>query len=223
MAEFIPPQSVGSFSFDATSIVLEDVISTILDIVVKAWPSVVAGGKVASHSKEDEITDVLRWEMDDEKKRRTPVPHLRFERESQSDTPDRDTGLGYIDVHVIYSFELCEYFAIECKRVADSDSELSRYYVTRGVARFITGKYSLGHPYAAMIGYVCSGQCAGVADQIGKRIIESDRGVTALSDDWLWKREDRFGALPHLYSTKHSQKKLGTEIMIMHLFLGFDT
>lgn len=66
MAEFVPPQSVGSFAFDASSIVLEDVIATVLNILVKAWPSVVSGGKVASHSGEDEITDVLRWEMETE-------------------------------------------------------------------------------------------------------------------------------------------------------------
>jgi hypothetical protein len=221
VAEFIPPQSAGSFSFDASSIVLEDVISTVLDIVIKAWPTVVTGGRVASHSEEDEISDVLRWEMDNEKKRRKPVPHLRFERESQSDLPDKERGIGYIDVHVIYSFELREYFAIECKRVADADAELSRYYVTRGLVRFIRGKYSLGHPYAAMIGYVCSGRCAGIAEQIGKRVTESDRAVTALSEEWLWRREERFGNVPHLFSTKHAQSGINNEITLLHLFLEF--
>src|SRR5438270_45901 len=105
--------------------------------MVKAWPFVVSRGKVSSRSGEDAITDVLRWEMDTEKKRRNPVPSLRFERETQSDLPDGSRDVGYIDVQVIYSFELSEYFAIECKRVADDDSELSRYYVTRGIVRFV--------------------------------------------------------------------------------------
>jgi hypothetical protein len=221
VSEFIPPQSAGSFSFDASTIVLEDIIATILDIVVKAWPLVITRGKVASYSEEDEITDALRWEMDGEKKRRTPVPHLRFERETQSDLPDEERGIGYIDVHVIYSFEVREYFAIECKRVADSDAELSRYYVSRGVVRFVKGKYSLLHPYAAMIGYVCTGQCASVAEQIEKRVTEYDRDVTALSDEWLWRREERFGSVPHLFSTKHAQSGVHHDITLLHLFLGF--
>jgi hypothetical protein len=222
--EFLPPQSVGNFGFDAARLVLEDVVTTVLDIVVKAWPSVLSGGKVTSGSDEDEVTDVLRWEMDTEKRRRNPVPQLRFEREPQSDLPDKSRDYGYIDVYVIYSFEQREYFAIECKRVADADRTLARRYVTQGVIdRFVAGKYSLEHPLAAMVGYVCTGQCGEVASQIGKALTNYDRQKTAMSAEWPWRQEERFGKMPHLFSSKHMRSGATSEIILLHLFLAFAT
>jgi hypothetical protein len=219
--ELIKGSSVGSFGTTG-GLVLEDIITTILDITVKAWPGVIASGKVSAQSGEDEISDELRWQMDAEKRRRNPQPRLRFERETQSDLPDKGRSIGLIDVYVIYSFEQNEYFAIECKRLADADSALSRYYVTEGVNRFVIGKYSLGHPFGAMVGYVCAGDCATVAGQLEKRIVDFDRAVTAISTEWLWRREARFGALPNLYSTKHTQTGIQHEITLLHLFLGFN-
>lgn len=223
MAEFIPPQSAGYFSFDAARIVLEDVITTILAITAKAWPGVIASGKVDPQSIEDDISDELRWQMDAEKRRRRPVPNLRFEREPQSDLPDKSRKIGLIDVYVIYSFDQSDYFAIECKRVADADADLSRLYVTNGVQRFVIGKYSLGHPFGAMVGYVCSGECTVIAAQIEKRLKEFDRKVTAMSAEWLWRREERFGPIPNLFSTKHLQTGVQNEITLLHMFLAFTT
>ncbi|RUL86994.1 hypothetical protein [Tautonia sociabilis] len=221
MNELIKPPSVGSFG-SAGELVLEDVITTILDITIKAWPRVVAGGKVSARSSEDDISDELRWQMDAEKRRRNPMPRLRFEREPQSDLPDKSRSIGLIDVYVIYSFEQTEYFAIECKRLADADSDLSRYYVTDGVNRFVIGKYSLGHPYGAMVGYVCAGECGVVASQIEKRLKDFDRAVTAISSSWMWRQEDRFGRIPNLFSTKHTQVGIQHEITLLHLFVSLN-
>ena len=197
-------------------------VSTILDILAKAWPHVVASGKVTHESKEDDITDVLRWEMDTEKLRRNPVPRMRFERESQSDRPDKDRDYGYIDVYVIYSFDQREYFAVECKRVAAADKTLAWRYVNQGVIdRFVEGKYSLDHPYAAMVGYVCVGDCGEVAGQIGEYLCEYNRQRTAMSNEWLWRPEERFGKLSSLFSTKHTRTGTTNEITLLHLFVAF--
>jgi hypothetical protein len=216
--ELNKPPSVGTFGTTG-GLVLEDIVSTILDITIKAWPKVVSSGKVGPQSGEDDITDELRWQMDVEKKRRRPVPNLRFERESQSDLADKSRDVGLIDVYVIYSFEQTEYFAIECKRLAQSNSDLSRYYVTEGVRRFVVGKYSLGHHFGAMVGYVCAGECSEVASQLEKRLREFDRAVTALSEKSLWRKETRFGQIPHLFSTRHTQTDLQNEITLLHLVL----
>jgi hypothetical protein len=221
VAEFLKPQSVGVFESQAASILLEDVVATILDITVKAWPAVAAGGKVGPQSHEDEISDELRWEMDAEKKRRRPVPHLRFERETQSDLPDKSRDVGLIDVFVIYSFEQREYFAIECKRLKDADSALARLYVTEGVHRFVSGKYSLGHPYASMVGFVCSGRSADVAALVEKTLTTFDREVSGMSTESSWQPERRFGAHPLLYSTRHAQIGVSNEITLLHLYFDF--
>lgn len=220
MNDLIKPASVGTFG-TVGGLVLEDIITTILDITVKAWPGVTAGGKVTSRSSEDDISDELRWQMDAEKRRRSPVPNLRFEREPQSDLPDKSRSVGLIDVYVIYSFEQNEYFAIECKRLIDADADLSRLYVTDGVNRFVIGKYSLGHPFGAMVGYVCTGQCGTLASQIEKRLREIDQNVTAISKKWMWRQEGRFGQIPNLFSSRHSQTGIQHEITLLHLFLGF--
>jgi hypothetical protein len=217
--ELIKPPSIGTFGTTGR-LILEDIVCTILDITVKAWPAVLASGNVRPESGEDDITDELRWQMDAEKKRRRPVPNLRFERESQSDLPDKSRDMGFIDVYVLYSFEQTEYFAIECKRVAQSNSDLSRYYVTDGVHRFVIGKYSLGHRFGAMVGYVCAGGCEDVARQIEQRLRGFDRAVTALSEESLWREEKRFGQIPHLFSTRHIQFGIQNEITLLHIFLG---
>ena len=220
MDELAKPQSIGGFG-TAGDQVLDDIVATILDITVKAWSRLVARGKVGPSHHEKQISDELRWQMDAEKKGRDPVPQLRFEREPQSDVPDREFGLGEIDVYVIYSFEQSEYFAMECKRLAAADSALSLAYVTDGVSRFVTCKYSHGHAYGAMVGYVCLGRSEEVSRQLQKRITEHDVNETALDLDWSWRREERFGAVPHLFSTKHRQARLDSEILLLHLLLDF--
>jgi hypothetical protein len=222
VSDFLKPQSVGTFGPSAAALVLEDVVTTVLDIVYHAWPQVVAGGRVTSQGKEDEITNDLRWEMDAEKKRRNPVPQLRFEREVQSDRPGQAEDLGHIDVFVIYSFDQQEYFAIECKRVADADRTLARKYVTLGVIdRFVSGKYSREHPFAAMVGYVCAGACGEVAGQIANELCEYDTQQTAMSAEWSWKPEERFGKLPHLFSSKHTRSGTTSDLTLFHLFVAF--
>jgi hypothetical protein len=47
--------------------------------------------------------------------------------------------------------------------------------------------------------------------------------VTALSEEWLWRPEERFGKLPHLFSTKHAQSEIQNEITLLQLFLAFAT
>lgn len=223
MPEFLPTAPVGSFDREAASLLLEDVVATILDIVVKAWPHVVSGQKVGPSSREDDISDELRWQMDSEKKRRRPVPQLRFEREPQSDRPAKDRDVGYIDVYVIYSWEQEQYFAMECKRVTDADRKLARCYVSEGIVRFSGGKYSLRHPFGAIVGFVCSGQCADAANFIDQILSAWDRSETGLLGDPPWHRERRFAGTPDLFSTRHRQSGTQHDITLLHLFLGFST
>ena len=56
-----------------------------------------------------------------------------------------------------------------------------------------------------------------------KRLTEFDRKVTAMSAKWLWRQEERFGQIPHLFSTKHRQTGIRNEITLLHLFLALAT
>lgn len=221
MTDFKSPIGVGRFGTTIASVVIEDIITTVLDITVQAWPRLLASGRVSRDDHEDTITDRLRWEMDVEKRRRKPQPQLRFERETQSDSPDTDRPPGLIDVYVVYSFEQTEYLAIECKKVDDHRETPAKRYIEDGVCRFAIGKYSFGHAYGAMIGYVTEGTSAGAAAFVGRRLAGYDRQRSGFQPDWGWQSETRFGAVQDLYSSRHVQAGSRQSIVLLHLFLGF--
>lgn len=221
MTDFKSPIAVGRFGTTTASVLVQDVVATVLDIAVQAWPHLLASGRVSADDHEDHITDRLRWEMDAERRRRSPEPQLRFERETQSDSPDEDRSSGLIDVYVIYSFDQSEYFAMECKKVDDHRETPAKKYVEKGVCRFSTGKYSFGHAYGAMVGYVTEGSPAGAAEFLGRTLTSCDRKLTGLERDWGWRPETRFGPVPDLYSSRHVQMGGRDPILLLHLFLGF--
>ncbi len=221
MTDFKSPIGVGRFGTTIANVVIEDIITTVLDITVQAWPHLLASGQVSADDHEDAITDRLRWEMDAEKRRRKPQPQLRFERETQSDSPDTDRPTGLIDVYVIYSFDQSEYFAMECKKVDDHRETPARRYIEEGVCRFAIGKYSFGHAYGSMIGYVTEGTPARAAAFVGRRLAGYDRQRSGLQRDGGWQSETRFGPVQDLYSSRHVQAGSKQPIVLLHLFLGF--
>lgn len=221
MTDFKSPIGVGRFGSTIASVVIEDIITTVLDITVQAWPHLLASGQVSVDDHEDAITDRLRWEMDAEKRRRKPEPQLRFERETQTDSPDEDRPTGLIDVYVVYSFDQSEYFAMECKKVDDHRETPAKKYVEKGVCRFSSGKYSHGHAYGAMVGYVAEGNRGAAAEFLGRTLVSYDRKLTGLDEDWGWRPETRFGPIPDLYSSRHSQTGAREPILLLHLFLDF--
>jgi hypothetical protein len=202
-------------------LIIEDVVATVLDITVAAWPRLCQSKRVGPTHKEDDITDRLRWEMVAEKNRRDPPPQLRFDRETQRDDPKKKYPTGLIDVYIAYSFDETQYFAMECKKVTDRHEQPANYYIQHGVCRFSSGKYSPGHPYGAMIAFVTDGTAETAAGFLGGRILAFDKNATRIRTSWGWRTEMRFGDVPSLYSTKHGQEGTRNTILLLHLFLPF--
>jgi hypothetical protein len=202
-------------------LIIEDVVVTVLDITVAAWPRVFQSTRISPTTKEDDITDRLRWEMVAEKERRNPSPQLRFDRETQLDDPEGKHPTGLIDVYVVYSFDEANYFAMECKKVTDHHNRRADHYVRDGVCRFSSGKYSAGHPYGAMIAFVTKGTAKAAADFVGRKVIGFDANTTRIQATWGWRTETRFGEVLNLYSTKHGQEGTQNTIVLLHLFLPF--
>lgn len=203
--------------------IIEDVVATVLDITVAAWSRLCKSQRVGPSDVEDDITDQLRWEMVDEKNRRNPRPQVRFERETQVDDPEKNYPTGRIDVYVIYSLDGTGYFAMECKKVNGRHETPAKKYIEEGVCRFSSGKYSLRHPYGAMIGYVTDGTAEAAASFLGQWIGAFDKKVTKIKTAWGWQPEKRFGHVPNLYSTKHGQTGTRNTILLLHLFLAFSS
>jgi hypothetical protein len=121
---------------------------------------------------------------------------------------------GRIDI--TYSFVETEYFGIECKRVNDKDNDLAKKYVSKGLMRFVTGKYSPGHDWMAMIGFVVDGKPSQSIERICG-FLSITRRRTRMKGKWT--RETNFGNHEHLYNSCHQQYNKESPITVLHLFL----
>jgi hypothetical protein len=174
--------------------------------------------------KENKITNKLRWKMREERKRNYPTLGIRFLRESQVDRPDGTGEIGLIDIFVVPNFGDEEYyFAMECKKITSRDKTKAKDYIAEGVLRFVSGKYSLGHSHAAVIGYVLRGKTESAAKLIEKTLSDYEEQNVNLCPEWPWQPETRFGKQPNLYSTMHAQENIQNKITLLHLFLAFQT
>lgn len=201
-----------------TFLLPRDIIATVLDITVTAWSFVLARKEVNNATLETDIAGHLGKAMLEEKNQRpTLKQQFRIEEEvgtrSSLNTPKPE---GRIDIKIIYSFDEGEYFGLECKRISGTDRALARKYVTQGLMRFIDGKYSPGHDWAAMLGFVIDGDLAGCVQLVHKGLVQTRR-ATNMNGDWII--ESSFGPYKGLYSSRHRQANRKSIISVLHLFL----
>jgi hypothetical protein len=107
-------------------------------------------------------------------------------------------------------------FGMECKRVNSTRSLLAQKYVDDGIMRFVTGKYSPGHDWAAMLGFVIDGSCNGCINMIRNHLTQKCQ-ETCMEEGWAL--DTRFGAIPNLYGTSHRQQGRSFLFRLLHLFL----
>lgn len=191
-----------------------------LQILHDAWPATKADVRVNCDSHEDAITDILRWKMAEAKNRMTPIPQMRFEREVQSDRAQQDTPTGLIDIMVSYTWKESNYLTMECKRVRSDENSLALAYVRNGVNRFAEGKYSPGHAFGIVVGYVICGDELGCAERV-RLVLNSEPSVSTgyhTEDGWL-PCMHQF-PLKNLYQTRHSQVKFKNVVTLFHCFLS---
>lgn len=151
--------------------------------VMAAWPSCKASidstdvvvqtknaskrAKAARRRREDPITRNLVRHL-----RLLPTLRGRFHIVSQYELITADLAqdpdpVGYVDMGILFSIgleEICLF--IECKRLNVNGASLAAEYVSKGMMRFVTGKYSPDLPLAAMIGYVMDGQVPKASDSV---------------------------------------------------------
>lgn len=209
------PDAVGQSSDQG----LRNIIATVLNIVINSWSSILDRGEVCESSTENEIAGCLAREMIFIKNREFGEKAVfRIGEESGTRSVDNPSKPdGRIDIMIIYSFVESQYFGIECKRVNDKGNDLAKKYVSKGLMRFVTGKYSAGHDWMGMIGFVVDGK----PDQAIERIcdfLSITRRRTRMKGNWV--DETGFGNYPYLYRTCHGQRGKFSPITILHLFLA---
>jgi hypothetical protein len=175
-----------------------------------------ASKEVSAKSSEPDIAGRLGRAMIAEKNRRN-LKNFRIEEEvgarSSLDAPRTE---GRIDIKIIYSFDEREYFGMECKRVSGKSRKLAKKYVDQGVMRFVTGKYSHGHEWGAMLGFVIDGNYSGCVRLICG-YLNKTRKTNGMKDKWA--AEKNLGAYQNLYRTYHRQNAHSSLLTLLHLFL----
>ncbi|MFM7558750.1 hypothetical protein [Cylindrospermopsis raciborskii] len=205
--------TVGQPSFNR-----RDIIATVFDIIQSAWIQICEKPEINTRSDEDTIAGALHNQMWLEKENRgikgpPMIVNEAATRSSQrSFKPD-----GFIDFKMVYSWGVEDYFGIECKRVSSTypDRDLGRKYVLEGVKRFVEGTYSIGHDYAAMLGFVIDGNVQSCINLICNRLNKYKNDI-CLEEDWVY--EQSFGTTQNIYRTRHCQNEQNI-ISILHLFL----
>ena len=195
------------------------VLTTVLRILHLAWPETAADSRITSDCDEDSITDILRWKMADAKNRLDPVPQMKFLREPQSDRAELDTPTGYIDIMVSYSWDESTYLTMECKRVKSTENSLALRYVRNGVNRFASGKYSPGHAYGVMLGYVICGNRNGCIDRVRTTLSQEPESETGFDSEFGWQSDLQLvNGIEH-FKTRHHQQSHDNMIEIIHAFV----
>lgn len=197
----------------------KDIMSAVFDITMIAWSKVIASREINISSDEPIIAGYLGKAMTKEKNSRPKLKErIRIEEEVGTRSfPNLPKPKGRIDIKIIYSYNENEYFGMECKRVSSTkpDRDLAKDYVLKGVKRFVEGTYSLGHDYAAMLGFVIDGKINDCIDLICDRLNKYKNDI-CLKEDWV--DEQSFGTTQNIYRTSHLQN--GQDIIsILHLFL----
>ena len=213
------PNRSGRLNVDVRRRAQRGIVVLVLRILHNAWPTTAADTRVTPTTDEDVVSDVLRWKMVDAKNRLDPVPQLRFEREPQSDDPELGNPLGLIDIKVLYTWKDDTYLTMECKRITSTDNSLALKYVRNGVNRFASGKYSPGHAFGIITGYVICGNPDGCAERVGRTLAKEPESETGYDAEFGWKSDDELIGGQRHYRTRHRQEIAHNNIELIHAFL----
>jgi hypothetical protein len=163
--------AIGRAFIDLTA----EITTAVMQTVKAGWDKACLRDDVHSGAGEVPMTECLRDGMREALVRKelpwskTMVVLPGTESRSAPDvlTPDGRTDIPLFFLPVFD--ELLDHdphAIIECKRVAENDSDLSRKYVTEGIDRFCVGKYSANHSKGFMAAYVIAGTASGAVGSI---------------------------------------------------------
>lgn len=153
----------------------EDEIETVVGLICLGCRD--ARGELTRGMSEPNISRVVRKSMI-RAKRALDTPHVQIQGEQELDDMNASDPriLGRVDIMFRFQHQFGDenaYVAVECKRVAAGNSRLNGLYVTEGVSRFASGKYSKGHAWAFMLAYVIALPVSEVVDFINAKISEA--------------------------------------------------
>ncbi|HTU44867.1 MAG TPA: hypothetical protein VMF91_07385 [Bryobacteraceae bacterium] len=193
----------------------QDQLATVIDLLCSGATE--ARKLVTPGMLEVPITIQVRKAMLKLKKRRS-LTNLQIVGEYelldlQSDDPD---VLGRIDIILQFLHQFGDeeaYLGVECKRVSPGNNTLNQRYITQGVARFVTGKYALGHHWGIMLGYVLQVPYRDLVNNIDSRV------RSAYGDDARLHPNGGHPLALSLHTCMLPQGEGGHRIRLLHIFV----
>ena len=192
-----------------------------LERVMALWPQCLA--TLPTDPDEDTITINLVEIVSRDPEARRLFHHLEFHYEPFAYTAHGWAySTGQVDMAVLLDRDRERYLAYECKRLNVIESgqwrSLATRYVTRGVTRFVSGKYAADLPVGCMLGYVMDGNLT-VARAKLRAAFASHREKIAL--EWGPADDEPWGVMRR-FSSCHRRAPVGATIEIRHALLPFD-
>ena len=194
-----------------------DLVATVLRVIEEGWVRAKAMGATAT-DLERPLTERLRFGMRTAKSRPESIVVQRGAESLSSQAALVPAGLSdiplfFLEIYLQSSVQ-DPHAIIECKRIADTDTDLCREYVVNGIDRFRDGKYASCHKVAFMVGYVLMGTVDDAADGVDRYLTGRQRPTERLAPSTVvagsWLRESRHQRLAHGL------------IVLHHAFLSFD-
>lgn len=190
-----------------------------LERVVVVWPHCLS--VLPQRAAEDQITInlVVLLQCDPDIRRR--FHWIEFQYEPIGHTQEGTAySKGKVDMAVFLDQDRQTYLAYECKRLNDVRHNVRRSlaeeYVTHGLSRFVTARYSANLPVGCMLGYVVDGDVEYAASRVRAKIVEHRLDVALVVEP----REDiAIGVAKRFYSRHRRRGSGGTEIEVRHTFL----
>ena len=145
------------------------------------------------------MRDAIDASAEDWARRMTVLPGTESKSKACLPAPD-----GLTDIPVFFSdirekqHDHDPHAIIECKRVAETETDLCRLYVKKGVDRFRSGKYANRHTTGFMAGYLIGGTVNGAVDKINSYLAPSEHLATCTILDEPWTRSSTHPRQPGL-------------------------
>ncbi len=130
--------------------------------------------------------------------------------------PTSPDELSEIDIKFTWNvFHPNSYLAVQGKRLYGTGATLAGPYVEEGVMDFIDGKYSRGHKYGIMLGYVLSKPIENATSAV-KDALQERKEIT---NEIFSFKVDKLIDYQWIYKSGHAQKNNGMTINIYHIFV----
>ena len=212
MEHYEQPECVGPPSFSIRSAYLK----IVLNLLISGTKRIKLRYSFSSNTHENPITKKLVAEMHAEQDETGHSIRVEIFSGTLSD-PISPDELSETDIKFTWDdYRPHSYLAVQAKRLYGTGATLAGPYVEEGVMDFIDGKYSRGHNYGIMLGYVLSKPINKAISAV-KDALQKRKGMTNETSSF---EVDRLIDYPLIYTSAHAQKNDEmTEIIISHVFV----